>query len=37
MVGTEKNVWKLLRRSKQLLTMRVPTSEIMQKLDYRKD
>lgn len=37
MVGTEKDVWKLLRRSKQLLAMRVPSAELIQKLDYRKD
>ena len=48
MVGTEceflgnarispDNVWKLQRRSKQLLSMRVPTVELIQKLDYRKE
>lgn len=31
------NLWKLLRRSKQLLAMRVPTAELIQKLDYRKE
>lgn len=31
------NLWQLQRRSKQLLSMRVPSSELIQKLDYRKD
>ena len=36
-VISSRNVWKLLRRSKQLLSMRSPTPELIQKLDYRKE